>query len=58
MFTERHPNFETNGGKVSIVSHSLGCVITYDVLSGKLYSSFASKTVEPAIIVLTYIFYG
>merc|ERR1719384_361424 len=34
MFTSRNPHFEANGGKVSIVSHSLGCVITYDVLSG------------------------
>ena len=24
MFTSRHPNFEANGGKVSIISHSLG----------------------------------
>ena len=24
MFTQRNPTFEANGGKVSIVSHSLG----------------------------------
>ena len=35
MFVERHPTFESNGGKVSVVSHSLGCVITYDILSGE-----------------------
>jgi len=34
MFTTRNPHFEANGGKVSIISHSLGCVITYDILSG------------------------
>ena len=38
MFVARHPNFESNGGKVSIVSHSLGCVITYDILSGNYYN--------------------
>jgi len=34
LFTARNPQFEANGGKVSIISHSLGCVITYDILSG------------------------
>ena len=34
MFIERNPYFEANGGKVSIVAHSLGCVITYDILTG------------------------
>lgn len=34
MFVQRNPYFETNGGKVSIVSHSLGCVVTYDILTG------------------------
>ncbi len=48
MFVERHPNFEKNGGKVSIVSHSLGCVITYDILSGKIKESF---------IYILYVFY-
>ena len=27
MFTQRNPTFEANGGKVSIVSHSLGLKI-------------------------------
>ncbi|XP_006767772.1 PREDICTED: phospholipase DDHD1 isoform X5 [Myotis davidii] len=27
-------DFEEKGGKVSIVSHSLGCVITYDIMTG------------------------
>ena len=26
MFCERHPYFEPNGGKVSIIAHSLGMV--------------------------------
>jgi hypothetical protein len=34
MFVQRNPYFESNGGKVSIVAHSLGCVVTYDILTG------------------------
>ncbi|TRY71739.1 hypothetical protein TCAL_08151 [Tigriopus californicus] len=34
MFVQRNPYFEANGGKVSIVAHSLGCVVTYDILTG------------------------
>ncbi|KAM7535540.1 hypothetical protein Aperf_G00000103764 [Anoplocephala perfoliata] len=34
LFCERHPYFEANGGKVSILAHSLGCVIAYDLITG------------------------
>uniref|UniRef100_A0A7N9B1C7 DDHD domain containing 1a n=1 Tax=Mastacembelus armatus TaxID=205130 RepID=A0A7N9B1C7_9TELE len=34
LFCCRNPGFEEKGGKVSIVSHSLGCVITYDIMTG------------------------
>ncbi|XP_071972245.1 phospholipase DDHD1 isoform X4 [Engystomops pustulosus] len=34
LFCSRNPEFEDRGGKVSIVSHSLGCVITYDIMTG------------------------
>ncbi|XP_054894409.1 phospholipase DDHD1 isoform X2 [Poeciliopsis prolifica] len=34
LFCTRNPDFEDRGGKVSIVSHSLGCVITYDIMTG------------------------
>ena len=34
MFVQRNPYFEANGGKVSIAAHSLGCVVTYDILTG------------------------
>ncbi|XP_029454161.1 phospholipase DDHD1 isoform X2 [Rhinatrema bivittatum] len=34
LFCSRNPEFEETGGKVSIVSHSLGCVITYDIMTG------------------------
>lgn len=34
MFVQRNPYFESNGGRVSIVAHSLGCVVTYDILTG------------------------
>uniref|UniRef100_A0A665WQZ2 Phospholipase DDHD1-like n=1 Tax=Echeneis naucrates TaxID=173247 RepID=A0A665WQZ2_ECHNA len=34
LFCSRNPEFEERGGKVSIVSHSLGCVITYDIMTG------------------------
>ncbi|XP_062407340.1 phospholipase DDHD1b [Sardina pilchardus] len=33
LFCKRNPQFEENG-KVSIVSHSLGCVITFDIMTG------------------------
>lgn len=34
MFCARHPYFEANGGRVSIIAHSLGSVITYDIIMG------------------------
>ncbi|XP_007886346.2 phospholipase DDHD1b isoform X5 [Callorhinchus milii] len=34
LFCSRNPDFEVNGGKVSIAAHSLGCVITYDIMTG------------------------
>uniref|UniRef100_A0A8C3AU69 DDHD domain containing 1 n=1 Tax=Cyclopterus lumpus TaxID=8103 RepID=A0A8C3AU69_CYCLU len=34
LFCSRNSEFEERGGKVSIVSHSLGCVITYDIMTG------------------------
>ncbi|KAF7661852.1 hypothetical protein LDENG_00251720 [Lucifuga dentata] len=34
LFCSRNPEFEERDGKVSIVSHSLGCVITYDIMTG------------------------
>ncbi|XP_072313420.1 phospholipase DDHD1 isoform X2 [Eucyclogobius newberryi] len=34
LFCSRNPDFEERGGKVSVVSHSLGCVITYDIMTG------------------------
>ncbi|XP_069008609.1 LOW QUALITY PROTEIN: phospholipase DDHD1 [Embiotoca jacksoni] len=34
LFCSRNPDFEERGGKVSMVSHSLGCVITYDIMTG------------------------
>uniref|UniRef100_A0A8C9UZA0 DDHD domain containing 1b n=1 Tax=Scleropages formosus TaxID=113540 RepID=A0A8C9UZA0_SCLFO len=33
LFCSRNPQFEEKG-KVSIVSHSLGCVITFDIMTG------------------------
>ena len=32
MFTARNPTFEANGGKVSIVTHSLGKISSWDIL--------------------------
>uniref|UniRef100_A0A8C7D0E8 DDHD domain containing 1 n=1 Tax=Oncorhynchus kisutch TaxID=8019 RepID=A0A8C7D0E8_ONCKI len=34
LFCSRNPEFEEKRGKVSIVSHSLGCVITFDIMTG------------------------
>lgn len=33
-FTQRNPDFASRGGKVSIIAHSLGCVIVYDIITG------------------------
>ncbi|KAM9714741.1 phospholipase DDHD1 isoform 4-T4 [Dama dama] len=50
LFCSRNPNFEEKGGKVSIVSHSLGCVITYDIMTGwnpvRLYEQLLQKEEE------------
>ncbi|KAG8240300.1 hypothetical protein J437_LFUL014350, partial [Ladona fulva] len=34
MFTRHNKNFERNKGKVSVLAHSLGCVILYDIVTG------------------------
>nr|XP_006811963.1 PREDICTED: phospholipase DDHD1-like [Saccoglossus kowalevskii] len=34
MFCERNEGFEANDGRVSVISHSLGAVIVYDILTG------------------------
>ncbi|CAL1526177.1 unnamed protein product [Lymnaea stagnalis] len=34
MFCSRHPYFEPSNGKVSIVAHSLGAVISFDIITG------------------------
>ncbi|KAG7262489.1 hypothetical protein CRUP_014494 [Coryphaenoides rupestris] len=34
LFCSRNPEFEERGGKVSMVSHSLGCVIAFDIMTG------------------------
>ncbi|XP_040457757.1 phospholipase DDHD1 isoform X1 [Falco naumanni] len=50
LFCSRNPEFEEKGGKVSIVSHSLGCVITYDIMTGwnpvSLYEQLLPKEEE------------
>ncbi|XP_032773092.1 phospholipase DDHD1 isoform X6 [Rattus rattus] len=50
LFCSRNPDFEEKGGKVSIVSHSLGCVITYDIMMGwnpvRLYEQLLQKEEE------------
>lgn len=38
QYTSRNPSFEQNGGKVSIIAHSLGSVIIHDVLT--LWNSY------------------
>ncbi|XP_070605421.1 phospholipase DDHD1 isoform X2 [Erythrolamprus reginae] len=47
LFCSRNPEFTEKGGKVSIVSHSLGCVITYDIMTGwnpvRLYEQLLEK---------------
>lgn len=50
LFCSRNQDFEEKGGKVSIVSHSLGCVITYDIMTGwnpvRLYEQLLQKEEE------------
>ncbi|NWS74762.1 DDHD1 Phospholipase, partial [Crotophaga sulcirostris] len=50
LFCSRNPEFEEKGRKVSIVSHSLGCVITYDIMTGwnpvKLYEQLLQEEEE------------
>uniref|UniRef100_A0ACB8G6W0 Phospholipase ddhd1 n=1 Tax=Sphaerodactylus townsendi TaxID=933632 RepID=A0ACB8G6W0_9SAUR len=50
LFCSRNPDFRAKGGKVSIVSHSLGCVITYDIMTGwnpvRLYEQLLEKEYE------------
>ncbi|XP_066480506.1 phospholipase DDHD1 [Tiliqua scincoides] len=50
LFCSRNPEFTEKGGKVSIVSHSLGCVITYDIMTGwnpvRLYEQLLEKEYE------------
>ncbi|XP_039176544.1 phospholipase DDHD1 isoform X2 [Crotalus tigris] len=47
LFCSRNPEFTGKKGKVSIVSHSLGCVITYDIMTGwnpvRLYEQLLEK---------------
>ncbi|CAL8079080.1 unnamed protein product [Calicophoron daubneyi] len=33
-FCTRNPDFESRGGKVSLIAHSLGCVLVYDLITG------------------------
>ncbi|XP_078263311.1 phospholipase DDHD1b [Rhinoraja longicauda] len=46
LFCSRNPDFEAQGGKVSIVAHSLGCVITYDIMTGWYPVRFYDKMVH------------
>lgn len=50
MFCARNPYFQVNGGKVSIVAHSLGAVISYDIITGwnpiQLYDQFVNSVIE------------
>ncbi|XP_041069734.1 phospholipase DDHD1b isoform X5 [Carcharodon carcharias] len=46
LFCSRNPDFEIHGGKVSIVAHSLGCVITYDIMTGWYPVRFYDKLVQ------------
>ncbi|KAF8562760.1 hypothetical protein P879_08830 [Paragonimus westermani] len=34
MFCLRNPLFESRGGRVSVIAHSLGCVLIYDLITG------------------------
>ncbi|PIK60921.1 putative phospholipase DDHD1 [Apostichopus japonicus] len=59
LFCARNEGFEPNNGKVSIFGHSLGCVITYDILTGwnpiHLYDQYLSheRRVHPDLETVT-----
>lgn len=38
LFVQLNPNFESNGGKVSILGHSLGSVLAYDLITNSCHS--------------------
>ncbi|XP_021379942.1 phospholipase DDHD1-like isoform X2 [Mizuhopecten yessoensis] len=50
MFCKRNPYFLANGGKVSIIAHSLGSVITYDIITGwnpiQMYDQFVTSVID------------
>ncbi|XP_069116224.1 phospholipase DDHD1-like isoform X1 [Argopecten irradians] len=50
MFCKRNPYFLANGGKVSIIAHSLGSVITYDIITGwnpiQMYDQFVTSVIN------------
>uniref|UniRef100_A0A673JHG4 Phospholipase DDHD1-like n=1 Tax=Sinocyclocheilus rhinocerous TaxID=307959 RepID=A0A673JHG4_9TELE len=48
LFCERNPEF-VEKGKVSIVSHSLGCVITFDIMTGWDPVRFVHEVVPDAM---------
>ncbi|ELT99325.1 hypothetical protein CAPTEDRAFT_197144 [Capitella teleta] len=52
-FCQRHPYFEANGGKVSILAHSLGSVIAYDIITGwnpiQLYDQYVSSVIGDSV---------
>lgn len=50
LFCSKNPYFIPNGGKVSIVAHSLGAVITYDILTSwnpiTQYDQLVTKVID------------
>ena len=41
---ERNPAFQHNGGRVSVLGHSLGSVISFDVLTGMHANEYTSMS--------------
>ncbi|KAI8065179.1 DDHD domain-containing protein [Gongronella butleri] len=46
LFLDRHPDFVKNGGKVSILGHSLGSLLALDVLSNQPFSAKEAATLK------------
>lgn len=44
MFSARNPYFMNKGGKISVIAHSLGCVILYDIIMGLKPGSLVQNT--------------
>lgn len=51
LYLSNDPEFEARGGRVCLVAHSLGSVITYDILTGGGFGKNSELGSDPARLV-------